>query len=124
VFATCDVLTSRTGEITELTVSDKWAISNSGGNNSGTPGSPVLVSFKNAYNAVVYPDIEVDLHLRGLLPPEGFPTADSDHDKVEIVLDEFWFYVHAGGTDSCRVTEFFYPLPSSMLRMTWGPCDP
>lgn len=124
VFATCLVLSSRDGDITELTVSDKWAISNSGGKSAGTPDSPVLVSFKNAYNAEVYPDIEVDLHLRGLLPAEGFPTADSTHDAVEIVLDEFWFYVHAGGTDSCKILDFFDPLPSSVLRMTWGPCDP
>ena len=38
VFATCPVLQSM-GAITELTVSDDWAISNSGGKNAGTPGS-------------------------------------------------------------------------------------
>jgi hypothetical protein len=127
VFSTCPVLSSRPGDITELTVSDKWAISNSGGRSAGEIDSPVLVSFKNAYNSEVYPDIEVDLHLRGELPWPGFPLGpDDDPAYIDIPLPEFWFYVHAAGTDSCKVITTFNDegeVPHSVLRMTWGACQ-
>jgi len=128
VFATCEVLKSR-GLITELTVSDKWAISNSGAQSIGEPFSPVLVSLKNAYNSVHYPDIEVDLHLRGELPLEGFPLGPGGPNDpppyVVIELPQFWFYVHAAGTESCKILSWFSDegVPISKLKMTWGPCS-
>jgi len=124
VFATCPILISE-GKIKLLTVSDKWEIGNGGGKSAGEEGTPVSVSFKNAHSEL-YRDIEVDLHLRGVLPAAGFPTAVDE--TVEIELDVFWFYVHASGTDSCRISNKFSEVvvggvDKSVLKMTWDPCS-
>ena len=128
VFETCEILTSL-GSIELLAVSDKWEIGNGGGKSAGEGGTPVAVSFKNAHSAL-YPGIEVDLHLRGKLPDGGFPLGPNDiPDNVVIDLYDFWFYVHASGTDSCKIITTFEEqgegevvVPHSVLKMTWGPC--
>ncbi len=121
VFLTCPALEADLVTISGLHVSDNWSITNSGGQEAGEIGSQVVVSLRNAYT-YEKPDIELDLHLVGTLPYPGFPTADTDHTLVDIVLTDFWFYVHARGTDSCRVRTAFDSGAQSMLTMAWGPC--
>ena len=78
------------------------------------------MAFRNGH-AVLYPEVEIDLFLWGTLPEPGIP-AEAGDDPVFIVLDQFSFYVHAHGNDSCKITGEFvsgisgYP---SVLKMTW-----
>jgi len=127
VFETCPALNTKspTEIIEHLWVSDQWGISNSGAKSTGTAGSPVLVSFRNAHS-LLYPEIEVDLHLRGQLPDVCPPCIPEEGAAdLEIYLDDFWFYVHAHGNDSCKITSTFqdWGVESSKLRMSWGACN-
>jgi len=122
VFKTCPVLSGAV--VTDLAVSDWWEIGNGGGKSAGEEGTPVTVSFKDAYGSP-YDHIEVDLHLRGVLPAK-LPLAGDEPNFVDIELDVFWFYVHASGTDSCKIITTFEKEGAvhSVLKMTWGECPP
>ena len=95
-------------------MSDDWSIDNF--SKDGAPGSRVLISFWNGYT-YSRPDIEVDLHLVGELPllGPGFPLK-SDDPPIFIELFDFWFYVHAHGTEDCRILGKFNPRPITASR--------
>jgi hypothetical protein len=123
VFSTCPVLKSSfSNPNMGLDVSDDWSIDNY--SKDGAPGSQVVISFRNGHTDL-RPDIEVDLHLVGILPEPGIPTADTPGVPVSIVLNEFWFNVQAHGTDSCRIQGSFgdQNVDDSVLEMTWDPCQ-
>jgi len=114
VFASCSTFDDVT-KITGIDVSDNWSINNSGGNQAGTEGSRISIAFRDAV-ADGYPEVDVDLYLRGTLPAD-FPEDPEDlKESIVIYLTHFTLYGGATGNEGCVSSGDL--VSDSVLKMT------
>jgi hypothetical protein len=89
VFSSCSLFDSTLGIVGSVHVSANWSIDNSGGNQAGTEGSNIRISFRDVVPGG-FSEADVDFSLIGTLP-SLVPVNEND-DPIFIYLTEFSFF--------------------------------
>ena len=115
VFSTCSLFDDVNGfpqTVTSVLVANTWSIDNAGGNQAGTIGSNIMVSFRDVI-AGDFSEVDIDFRLMGILPA-SIPAVGK---SIEIDLPEFKFWGGLPGEDDCNSDS--QPLfPGSRLVLT------